>query len=75
MRNMGFTAEKFLFNVNEFNRFINMPDPSDGIAELCAKDLLAKTKDEDVYWVNKDLFNTGVFEPQHMACTEENSPI
>lgn len=34
----------------------------DGIAELCAKELLAKAKDLYIYWLNKDLFNTGVFQ-------------
>ncbi|AXI23992.1 Hypothetical protein CE557_154 [Cardinium endosymbiont of Sogatella furcifera] len=74
----SFTEEKFLFNIEEFNRsmrYINMPDRSDRLAELCAKELLTKTKEVDVSWVNKDLFNTGVFEPKHMACMEEDSPI
>ncbi|AXI24411.1 hypothetical protein CE557_605 [Cardinium endosymbiont of Sogatella furcifera] len=47
-----FKEEKFLFNVKEFNRFmryINMPDPSGGLAELCAKNLLEKTKEVDVF--------------------------
>ncbi|AXI23997.1 hypothetical protein CE557_159 [Cardinium endosymbiont of Sogatella furcifera] len=76
----AFTEEKFLFRVNEFNRFmryINIAHPSDGLAELCTKALLAKIKDGDVYWVNKALFNTGVFEPKHMVCvrTDEDSLI
>ena len=72
----AFTEEKFLFNVNEFNRFmryINIVHPSDGLAELCTKTLLAKTKDADIFWINKYLFNTGVFEPNHIICTEKDS--
>lgn len=69
--------EKFLFKVDEFNsfmRYINMPDPSDGLAELCDKGLLEKTKNVNIYWVNKNLFNSGVFEPKYMVCAEEDSP-
>ena len=71
----SFKEEKFLFRVNEFNRFmiyINMEYPCDGIAELCAKKVLAKTKDPDLYWVNNDFFKTGIFQPKYMECTEED---
>ena len=72
----SFTEEKFLFNLNEFNRFmidINMDYPCDGIAELCAKKVLAKTKEVDLYWVNIDFFNTGILKPRYMECIEEDS--
>ena len=71
----SFKEEKFLFKLNEFNRFmiyINMEYPCDGIVELCAKKVLAKTKDPDLYWVNNDFFNTGIFQPKYMECTEED---
>lgn len=39
---------------------------SDGLAELCAKELLAKTNALHICWVNNKLFNTGVFKPQYI---------
>lgn len=75
MCNHSFSEEKFLFNLNEFNRFmiyINMDYPCDWIAELCAKKVLAKTKEPDLYWVNNNLFNTGIFQPKYMECAEED---
>ncbi|UWW97600.1 MAG: hypothetical protein NMK33_06000 (plasmid) [Candidatus Cardinium sp.] len=50
--------------------YINMEYPCDGTAELCAKKVLAKTKDPDLYWVNNDFFNTGLFQPKYIALTE-----
>ncbi|AXI23892.1 hypothetical protein CE557_045 [Cardinium endosymbiont of Sogatella furcifera] len=71
----SFKEEKLLFKLNEFNRFmiyINMKYPCDGIAELCSKKVLAKTKDPDLYWVNNDFFRTGIFQPRYMECIEED---
>lgn len=73
----AFTEGKFLFSIDEFNKFIghmNMANLSDGLAELCTKELLAKTKDTNIYWVNKDnkdMFNTRVFEPKH-RCAQKS---
>ena len=65
----SFKEEKFLFKLNEFNRFmiyINMEYPCDGIAELCSKKVLAKTKYPDLYWVNNDFFRTEIFQPKYI---------
>lgn len=73
-----FTEEKFLLKIDEFNRlmgYIDTTDLSDGLAELCAKELLAKTKEVDVYWVNNKLLNTGVFHPQHIDCSQNITMI
>jgi len=71
----SFEEEKFLFKLNEFNRFmvyINMYYPCDGIAELCAKEVLAKTKEVDIYWVNRDFLHTGILKPIYMECTDDD---
>jgi len=65
----SFTEEKFLFNIDEFKKFtgpIHTTNLSNGLAELCAKELLAKTNVLHIYWVNNKLFNTGVFKPQYI---------
>ncbi|MDN5247509.1 MAG: hypothetical protein QWI37_04760 [Candidatus Cardinium sp.] len=46
----SFKEEKFLFKLNEFNRFmiyINMEYPCDGVVELFNKNVLAIIKDPD----------------------------
>ena len=70
-----FIEAKFLFNVYEFNRlmgYIDTTDLSNGLAELCAKELLAKTKEVDVYWVNNKLLNTGIFKPKDIDCSKKD---
>lgn len=74
----SFTKEKFLFNIDEFKKFtgcVHTDNLSDGLAELCAKELLAKTNALHIYWVNNKLFNTGVFKPQYIKSYDIENQI
>lgn len=52
--------------VSSYNPFLNHSSEK-------IKGVLAKTKDVHIYWVNKEIFNTGVFEPIYIMCTEQES--
>lgn len=58
------TDEKFIFDLNEFNEMMNYAPSSSptfkSFAELCEKGILARTNIPYVFWVNKNMFSTGL---------------
>ena len=60
----AYTDEKFIFDLKEFNEMMNYAQSSSptfkSFAELCEKGILARTNIPYVFWVNKNMLETGL---------------
>lgn len=55
----SFFDDKFIFDIEDFNKFANKKSHTSAIqalGELCSLKIIAKTKISKVYWINKNVF-------------------
>lgn len=60
----AYTDDKFIIDIDELNETSGYKIgsiPVRGFSELCSKHLLARTSIPFVFWINKNMLNSGMF--------------